>query len=186
MQEINLLQNKLKDTTNHWENNNRAVIVILGVLIIAELVAGAMFFMLTKSTQNEDLAMQAENADIENRLAEKEEDVAQAKGFQAQSKNINLLLQNHVVWNSLMDSMAAATFQASRYLNLSSDTTGRLQIEGRTPTYSDLGRMLLSLETNPNLESVRLISTAPSEGESAGVIFSVEAIANPSIFLTRQ
>ncbi|MBX4188039.1 MAG: hypothetical protein KW793_02800 [Candidatus Doudnabacteria bacterium] len=186
MQEINLLQNKLKDTTNKWEKSNRTVNIVLGLVLIAELVAGGMLFMLTKSAEDSKVAIDQENAEIQSNLDKMEEQLVDAKGFQAQTKNIESLLQNHVVWSQIMDSMAASTFKASRYLNMTSDTTGVLNIEGITANYTDLGKMILALETNENLSSVRLLSTAPSTNELSGVVFTLEVMAKQDVFLSKQ
>jgi Tfp pilus assembly protein PilN len=186
MQEINLLQNKLKDKTNQWERNNRTVLMILSLVLIAELVAGGMFYMLAKSAADSKLALDKENADIKTKLDQMQGEMADAKGFQAQTQNISTLLQNHVVWNEILDSLASSTLKNSRYLSMNSDTSGSVHIEGTTTSYTDLGKVLLALQTNDKLQSVKLLSMAPSSDQLAGVSFSLEIQANPAIFLSKE
>lgn len=186
MQEINLLQNKLKDTTNKWEKSNRTINIVLGLVLVAELVIGGMFFMLAKSAQDTKVALDKENTQIQTSLDRMEDELAAAKGFQAQTKNIESLILSHVIWSEIIDSMAASTFKASRYLNMSSATTGVMSIEGVTANYTDLGKTMLALETNPNLLSVKLLSTAPADEEESGVNFTIETIAKQDVFLNKK
>jgi hypothetical protein len=186
MQEINLLQNKLKDTTSRWEQSNRTVVIILGLVIIVELVAAGLFYFLGKNAQDSKLAMDQENVTLQSKLEQMEQDLSDAKGFQAQAQNIKTLLNNHVTWIPIIDSFAASTFKNSRYLSATVSTTGVLHVEGVTSTYSDLGKTILALQTNKDISSVQLLSLSPSTAQQAGVMFSLEIEMQPALFLTRD
>ena len=186
MQEINLLQNKLKDKTTQWETRSRVVNILLVFVLIAMIAIGGMFFMLTKSAEDNKVTLDKENVDIQNKLDQMDSQLAKARGFQAQSKNIATLLKTHVVWSELMNEMSSSTLKASRYFSVTSETDGRVHIEGITPTYVDLGKLLLALETSDQFQSVTLLSTAPSKDEAAGVIYAIEVMADPQVFIAEQ
>lgn len=186
MQEINLLQNKLKDKTNQWEKNNRVVVILLSFVLLALLAATGMIYMLSKNAQEAKLALDQENINIQKKLDQLEDEMVKAKGFQAQSKNIATLLETHVVWSGLMKELADSTFKGSRYLNMTSDTTGLIHIEGITGTYTELGKIILALETSDQLESVKLLSTARSANELAGVTYSLDIVAKQQVLIEQD
>jgi Tfp pilus assembly protein PilN len=186
MQEINLLQNKLKDKTNQWEKNNRTVIIILSFLLIGVLAAAATFYLLKRSAEDAKLALDQENVTIQSRLDQMEDDLGDAKAFQAQAKNIKTLMQTHVVWTNFFAELSGSTFKMARFLSLTSDTSGRVHIEGIAPDYNEMGKMLLALETADNVESVRLGSTSRSEDAQAGVRFALEVTLNTKVLVEQE
>src|SRR5688572_2281953 len=130
MQEINLLQNKLKDKTNQWEKNNRVVIGLMTFVLLAVLAAMGMIYMLNKNAEESKLALDQQNLTLQKSLDQMEDDMVLARGFQAQSKNIVTLLNTHVIWSSLMKDVADNTFKLTRYMNMTSDTSGVIHVEG--------------------------------------------------------
>jgi hypothetical protein len=186
MQEINLLQNKLKDTTSHWEKNNRAIVVILGLVLVAELVVGGMFYLLTKNAVDAKESTDADNARLLTELNSMADELAKAKGFQAQAKNIDTLLRNHVIWSNIINSTSASTYKASRFFSMNSDTSGKMHIEGIVPSYTDLGKLILAFETNNDLKKVDLLSTTKSTTEQTGILFAIQLMADQGVFLNKN
>ena len=186
MQDINLLQNKLNDNSHKWQNSQRFSIVVLSLVLILELVAAGFFYLLRQRAEEQTLALQQDNANIQSKLSSMEDELMEAKGFQAQTKNLAVLLDSHVVWNKLLQEVSDTTFKNAQYLSLSSDTTGKITIEGMSNNYSELGKMLLSLETSDLFKSVKLVSTALSTGAESGVMFSVDVRAEQSIFSNKE
>jgi Tfp pilus assembly protein PilN len=186
MQDINLLQNKLKDNTARWQKNQRMSVVVLSLILLAELAAAGFFYMLTKSAEESMMALNQENTTIQTRMDQLDDQLVAARGFQAQTKNLTTLVNNHVIWTNLIDELASSTFKSAQYMGMNSTTTGVMHIEGITNNYSDLGKMLLALETSDKFTSVKLISTSPSTDETAGIMFSVDVVANQEIFINKE
>jgi Tfp pilus assembly protein PilN len=183
MQDINLLQNKLKDRTNQWEKSNRAVTAVLSMVLLAAVIASAMIFFMVKSAQDSKAAVDQENVNLQKKLTQMEADMGLAKGFQAQSKNLSQLLGSHVVWSVFMQELANKTFKITRFNSMTTDTSGRTHIEGIVPTYTDLGKMMLALQSSDQMEAVRLVATSKSTGELAGILFSIELQAKQEVLI---
>lgn len=187
MQEINLLQNKLKDKSDQFEKNNRMIMIVLSLLLTVVLVATGAFYMLTQSAVDATVALNQENVQIQTRLDQMESQMVLARGFQAQSKNITTLLNTHILWSGFVNELAASTFKTTKYLSMLLTTEGRVFVEGRTPGYTELGKVLLALETSKNIEEVTLLSTSSSETEAeAGVTFSIEMFINRSVLIEQN
>jgi Tfp pilus assembly protein PilN len=184
MQEINLLQNKLKDKTNQLDKNNRTVLIGSIILLVLVTAGGLVLQTLKNGALDKAATLEQENASIQRSLDQQESQLAIARGFQAQTKNILTLLNNHVIWTDLMNDLAASTFATSKSMRFVSDTTGKITIEGITPTYTDLGKAILALETSDSLESVRLINTTKSSDQESGVQFFLELLAKTSVLTT--
>jgi Tfp pilus assembly protein PilN len=186
MQEINLLQNKLKDKTNQWEKNNRVVIGLLSFVLLAVLAATGMVYMLTKNAQESKLSLDQDNIRIQKELDRMEDDMVLAKGFQAQSKNIVSLLNSHVIWSNLMAEVSSSTFKLTQYVSMNTDTSGIIHVEGITASYTDLGKIILALETSEEVESVNLINTTQSTGGQAGIVYSLDILANQQALIEQN
>jgi Tfp pilus assembly protein PilN len=185
MQEINLLQSKLSDKTTQWQKNGRAFNIVLALIILGELIAGGTFFMFNQTVKEKNQNLIQANTVLKKDLADLDAGLKDARGFQAQSKNIATLLNSHVFWHGLLDEMAISTFKQGKYVTMLSDTTGVVHVEGLVASYTDLGKMLLSLETSKKFKSVRLLSTSQSTGDDAGILFSIEVEAPQTIFLSQ-
>jgi hypothetical protein len=186
MQEINLLQNKLKDKTNQWEKNNRVVLALLAFVLLAVLAAAGMIYMLEKNAQDAKLALDQENINLQKGLDRMEADMVLARGFQAQSKNIVTLLDSHVIWSSLMKEVSSSTFKLTRFMNMTTDTSGIIHIEGITASYTDLGKIILALETSEQVESVTLVNSTRSVEGQAGIVYSLDVFANPQALIEQN
>jgi Tfp pilus assembly protein PilN len=186
MQEINLLQNKLKDKTNQWEKNNRVVIGLLSFVLLAVLGATGMIYMLNKNAEESKMALEQENISVQRKLDQMESEMQLAKGFQAQSKNIASLLQSHVIWSNLMKEMSNKTLKTSRYLGMTSDTTGLIHVEGITTDYTQLGKIILALETSEDVESVKLLNTGQSSERLGGILYSLDIKAKQEALIEQN
>jgi hypothetical protein len=185
MQDINLLQNKLKDKTNQWEKSNRVITVLLLLVLLAEVVIGGFFFMLRKQAEESKAAKDAENVSLQNQLDDMEDDLTKAKGFQAQSINIKSLLEGHVGWAPVIDEITSSMYKFSQYFSMTADTSGRLHVEGQAGTYSDVGKLLLALETSDNIKSVKLLSTSRAQGAVDSITFSLDMVVNQELLVSQ-
>ncbi len=182
MQEINLLQNKVKDQTLSWERRNRFFLTLLTLVLILEILGGVGLYILTKTTMNDTQSVLQSNQDIQNAINSNQKDLANARGLQAQLKNIQLLLTNHIYWTSFLKNLYAATTKKTQYTGISAGTDGKVHLLGTAPTYTDIGKLILSLSTTENITSVKLTTVTPAEGKVFGYSFALDLKISSKLF----
>jgi Tfp pilus assembly protein PilN len=183
MQEINLLQNKVKDRTLQYEKSNRLVIGLFTMLMLLEVAAFGGLYYLNTSTKSKITAVKVENTKIQNDINSNKTDVTKAQGLQAQLKNVRTLLVNHVSWGSFFDRVGSVTpdnIQIRGINGAASD--GKFHVEGLASSYQDIGRLLLALATSDNFDSVKLRNVSPGTTAKFGYGFSMELVVKPNIF----
>jgi hypothetical protein len=183
MQEINLLQNRVKDKTLSWERRNRLIITLFTLILILEILAGAGLFFLTLSTNNEITTTQEKNQELQNAINSDQKELSLAKGLQAQLKNVKTLLNNHIHWSSFLSTMYSETTNKIKYTSISASySDGKTHLEGIAPSYSDIGKLILSFSTSNNFKDIKLNSLAPSSGDTFGYSFVLEMKSQPELF----
>lgn len=182
MAEINLLQNRLTDTTNAWQRQSRLTITILAVILIILAGGTGLLFFLNGALTTQIEAASAENRDLQQKLTEQQNNLGNAKAFQAQLANLRALLNNHVFLSPLLDELSKVTYVGSQYINVDINEAGKIHIEGRVGSYADLGKMLLGLGTSTKFNNIKLLSAAPSTGAINAYVFSLDMNVISDIF----
>jgi len=184
MQEINLLQNKVKDRTLQFERSNRLVLVLFGLLVVLEIAGVVGLYLLIGTTHARTQDVNKENADIQAKMNANQKDLAKAQGLQAQLKNVRTLLANHVYSSAFLDSVSAVTPTKVAFQNINGSTSDdKLHVEGLAQSYQDVGRLLLSLSTSNKFKEVKLRSVTPSTQAGAySYGFSMDVTVVPTIF----
>jgi uncharacterized protein (UPF0333 family) len=182
MAEINLLQNKIKDTSFAWQNQTRYVLVFLWLVLITLLAVAGIFYLLKSNVDNQLETVNAQNQILQQSLNEKEKSLGDAISFQAQLANLKTLVDRHTYLSPLLNELTAKTFVLSQYQIFNLEDGGRVHLEGSVDTYQNLGKLLLGLTTSDQFSDVRLIGVSPSAGEKNNHQFSIELIVNPEIF----
>jgi Tfp pilus assembly protein PilN len=183
MQEINLLQNKVKDRTLSFERSNRLTVGIFVMLIIVELVAVAFLFAVIHAKKSSLADLQDQNAKIQADLNSNQKDVPAAKSLQAQLQNVQSLLNNHIYWSPFFTLLAQETpkkIQITTIDGASSD--GKIHLEGAANTYTDIGSLILSLATSANYKDVKLLAITTAKEHNTGYSFSLSFQALPKTF----
>jgi Tfp pilus assembly protein PilN len=183
MQEINLLENRVKDTTQVWDKRNQLFITLVVLILILEAGLSIVFYLLAKNTDNRIQTVSAEHSAIQAQINESQVELTGAKSFQAQLKNVRSLVTNHIYWSGFFDEIADFTLTEGVYVNLKADTFGVVHLEGQANSYSDLGKLILGLNRSENFDDVKLLAVNPSDNETAGFKFSIDLIANKKLFL---
>ena len=182
MEEINLLQNKIKDTSFAWQKQSRIITGILSAVLIIFASLGAVFFMLARSN-NEKLAQaQTRGQEIQKDISKKDPEVNVATSFQAQLANLKTLVNAHTYLTPLLTELGKSTYIKSQYVSLDVKDDGKIHLEGRTASYDDLGKLVLGLTTSQEFKNVRLMSVVPSTGTTNAYQFSIDMEANKEIF----
>jgi len=165
MQEINLLQNKVKDRTLRFERSNRLVVGLFSLIVILEFVATGGLYFLANNTNKQTADVVSQNQSIQTAMVSNQKDLTLAKGLQAQLKNVNTLLQNHIYWSAFLTDISAIVPVKVQYNDFQgSITDDKITIDGMASSYADVGRMLLALSTSDKFSSVKLVSLTPAQG----------------------
>lgn len=183
MQEINLLQNKIKDRTLSFERGNRLVIIIFTLVIILEMAALGGLYFLSKVNTAESAKLEAENMETEQALNLAKADLTKAQGVQAQLINIKTLLNNRVIWTPFFENISSLTAKQVQYSSITgSNIDGKVNLQGTAVSYLELGKLILSINSSGKFSDVKLLSVSPSSGKTFGYGFSLEAKAKPDNF----
>jgi hypothetical protein len=174
MQDINLLQSKLKDRTKSWEQKTMLVSAFFAVIAAAVIVGAVGIYFLNNNTKKEMEKLKTENLAIEAELKSNQGQLSSAKGLQAQFVNIDTLAKTHIFWSEVFNELQQYSFKQSKLSIWQSTADGKAHIEGTVENISNLGKMILSLSTNPNFTSVKLRSVKTSSEQKAGYNFSVD------------
>jgi len=182
MQDINLLQNKLKDDSNKTQRQASLLTVVFSLILAAELAAAGVFYYLDSSAKTKTAELGQKNAQLQRQLDEMEANLVDAKAFQGQTQNIKQLLSAHIYWSGVFNALADSTFTGTSYKIVSGDTLGKIHLEGRVVDYLSLSKSILALKTSEHFSDVILMSTNPSEDQQAGILYSLDLILKPEIF----
>lgn len=182
MQEINLLQNRVKDTTHTWQSQSKTLLTVLAVLLIIVVGATAVLFLLNNSLQKKIAAVVTNNQSLKVQLDSKQKDLTGAKAYQAQLTNLKTLVNNHIYLTPLLNELSKSTYQRAQYVTLDATDAGKIHLEGRVANYSDLGKLLLGLSTSAKFKDIKLLSVIPSTGTINAYVFAVDMSVLPEIF----
>ena len=182
MQEINLLQSKVRDTTLDWQKRSKLSTNLLIAVLIIFVGAATALSLLHRRTLARYNSVRIENIESQNNLNRKQQELTSAKAFQAQLKNLSFLTNVHVYWSNFFDELAKHTFNQSQYVSVEGDTTGKIHIEGNVASYADLGKLILGLSTSEKFKQAKLLSASPTSSEQAGYLFSLDLTATPDVF----
>lgn len=182
MQEINLLKNRLKDTTFVWERRNRLLITLLSIFLAVVVGAVAVLYFLSNNLINQIDSVRAENVQIQSDINSHQAELKQAQSFQAQLKNMDKMLAGHLFWSKFFDEFSKLTFTRTQFVNVVADTQGKIHAEGRVGSYTDLGKAILGLSTSDYFSNLKLLSSEPASEEFSGYSFSLEFLVSPEVF----
>jgi hypothetical protein len=182
MAEINLLQNRVHDTTFSSQRQSRGALVVLTIVLIVLGVAGGGLLFLARSLTDKSIQLQTQNTALQNQLNQEQPQLANAKTLQAQFANIRTLVDNHVYLTPLLEEVGKVTYAKAQFITLGFTSSGDVHIEGRVSDYSSLAKLILGLNSSTNFRNVRLLSVSPSAGEVNGFLFAIDMNAAPELF----
>lgn len=185
MQEINLLRNQLKDTTAAWQKYHKIIVTTFAVVLIVEIGLIIVFAIINSHLQRRVSSVKTENAQLQTNLDSKKNQVEDAVSFQAQLKNLRQVVDNHVYFSPFFEELAKYTFNKAYYITLTADTNGKVHLEGIVGNYSDLGKLLLGLNSSDKFTQVKLLSATPSVGQLSGFLFTLDLTVNKDLFYNK-
>jgi Tfp pilus assembly protein PilN len=185
MAEINLLQNRVKDTTHAWEHQSRLTLTVLIMILILLVAATVLLFVINQRIQTQINEVTNSNQDLQKKLNDQQTNLGSAKQFQAQLSNLRVLLKSHVYLSPLLDELSKSTYAKTVYLNLDVTDAGKIHLEGRTDSYGSLGKLMLGLATSTKFKNIKLLSVVPSAGKINAYSFSIDMNVTPDIFVKK-
>lgn len=181
-QEINLLENRVHDTSFVWQKQSKLILTGLAVILIVILGLGAVLFLISQSIAKQTDQITADNKSLQDKMSSQQGDLAKATALQAQFANLRTLINGHVYFSPLLAELSKSTYQKAQYLSLDATPAGLIHIEGRVDNYSSLGKLVLGLSTSSKFSNVKLLSAIPSTGINAGYLFSLNLSAATDLF----
>ncbi len=185
MPEINLLQNRIKDTTFSSQRQSRSVLTALTVLLILLAVIGGGLLLLSKSLGNKSAELTSQNSALQAQLDQEQTQIAAAKTLQAQLTNVRTLVNGHTYLTPLLEEIGKMTYTKAQYVTLDITSNGSVHLEGKVPDYGSLAKFILGLNTSSNFKNVRLLSVAPSSGTVNSFVFAVDLVASSDLFVKK-
>lgn len=182
MEDINLLQNRVRDSHRAWQTRSRLIVGILVVILVLVILATVGVFFLNSQAAEEKQKALVRNQEIQATLNSKETELSSAKVFQAQLKNLKTLLDSHSYMSGLLEEISKFIYNKAQLASLSGDREGKVHMEGRVDSYTDLGKLILGLSTSPKIKSVKLLSSNPSTGTNFGIFFTADLQVDPLLF----
>lgn len=186
MQEINLLDNRLKDTTQVWERRNRLLVTMFSLILILEIGLALVFFILTQGFDKKTQTAMASNNNIQAEINRSQEELSEAKGFQAQLKNTRALLDSHIYWSTFFEEVSDYSLSTVTYDAFQGGVDGKIHLEGAAGSYTEVGKMLLGLNRSDKFSNVKLLSINPASGEVSGFVFSIDLVASKELFIEKN
>ena len=185
MPEINLLQNRINDTTFSSQRQSRGILAFLTVVLILLVGVGVGLMFLSKNLAKKSSDLDSQNMALQNQLDQEQAQIANAKTFQAQLSNVRTLVQNHVYLTPLLEEVGKVTYTKAQYVTLDVTSTGTVHLEGRVSDYASLAKLILGLNTSSNFKNVRLLSVTPSAGQVNAFLFAIDLDASKDLFLKK-
>lgn len=185
MPEINLLQNRIKDTTFSSQRQSRGTLAVLTVILVLLVVVGVGFFFLSRSLNAKSAGLSTQNTALQGQLDQEQTQTANAKTLQAQMANIRTLVNQHTYITPLLEEVGKMTYNNSQYITIGINRNGNIHLEGRVPDYSSLAKLILGLNTSSNFNNVKLLSISPSSGAINSFLFAIDLNASSELFVKK-
>ncbi len=183
MVEINLLENQIVDKTEAPKNQTKLFfwLVIVMLILFALSVVGAFF--LTRHTTSQIAGINRQTQNYKQEIIDQNDQLKDAKIYQAKLSNLNLLLKNHTYMSNLFDELENYTFVRGKYeIFQAGEESGKIQLQGTTDSYENLGKLILGLSTSSKFDEVTLVSVSKDKGKDNVYNFSVTMHTKPNIF----
>ncbi|HLC44887.1 MAG: hypothetical protein A2722_04180 [Candidatus Doudnabacteria bacterium RIFCSPHIGHO2_01_FULL_50_11] len=187
MAEINLLQGdgRTKGRLHVPEmprGSGKALLWVLAGLVALELGAWGILFSYKGRATSQVLEAESQMQDITTKIRAFEKDANQAILAQAALQSFTSLLDKHLYWTKLWTELGKSAYKRAQYLSLQATIdNSQFSLRGVTPTYTDLGKVILALEQSDGFSRVDLISTGAGEGDKVEVKFEILVTLKPEV-----
>lgn len=168
---------KLEDTP-HAISSTGLIVVVASVLLI---VLSIFTTMIAATKNSKKLTLQRTKDDLTNQLNSPELATIkrQLDGFVQTGGAITQALNSRIDWRSFFSSFNSVIPTSVHLVNLNLDEQGNLRIDGDSPDYVSIAKLVNTMEASPTFRSVTVNTITPSGTTNR---FSISAGANLSKF----
>lgn len=187
MREINLLQPEKQKKFSNLPTvvENGRIVLALTILLVAELAVFGGFLFLNFRLSKEIADTSAGIAEIDAKLTNPDPQLAEAIKAQAALRAVGALLDGHRHWTNVWKELSRVTYKNSQYISLNATLeTNKFSVNGRSPSYTDLGKLILGLQTSPEFTDIKLLESGPISERETGIKFSISVSYKPA-FITK-
>ncbi|MHB8871007.1 MAG: hypothetical protein ACYC5G_00930 [Candidatus Doudnabacteria bacterium] len=180
MAEINLLQNT---SIGSSEERLPKIMNVIGMLLLAfAIVAYVLLWVGTSSAKTKTAELQAQQASIQEKV-QQSEDYPKLSNYQNKLKNVQLLLDKHLSWGTLIQRFSDATLKTATYKKFTANSDGSATITGTVPDFQNLDKLIKAFQLNEfqYIKDVKLVNVGLSEESKNGISFTVNVIFNNTI-----
>jgi len=183
MAEINLLQNTSIESS---EERLPKILNTSGIILLLLVIAGYIFVWYGASTAKKTTAeLQAQQASIQQKV-QQSEDYPRLSNYQNKLKNLQLLLDKHLSWGTLIQRFSDATLKTATYKKFTANSDGSATITGNVPDFQNLDKLIKAFQLNDfqYIKDVKLVNVGLSEENKNGISFTVNVTFNNTILQT--
>lgn len=190
MADINLLGT---DSHNSSSVNNgmlaRLLARLMMLLLFLSVAAYAGLYLLnylsknnleTTNTKIEQLQTQALASKDRNELVTRQE----------QLKQLDVLVDKHLYWSSLLPELARVTLKSARYSEITATSDGKLELSVLLPSYGDIEKFMQIFdlpEYNKQFSNVRIVGIDNTQtGTTIETKLRLELTFNPALIKTSK
>ncbi len=180
MAEINLLQNT---SIGSSEERLPKIMNVIGMLLLAfAIVAYVLLWVGTSSAKTKTAELQAQQASIQQKV-QQSEDYPRLSNYQNKLKNLQLLLDKHLSWGTLIQRFSDATLKTATYKKFTANSDGSATITGNVPDFQNLDKLIkaFQLDEFQYIKDVKLVNVGLSEENKNGISFTVNVVFNNTI-----
>ncbi len=180
MAEINLLQN-----TNIESSEERLpkILNTSGIILLMLAIAGYILLWVgTSSAKNKTTELQSQQSAIQQKV-QQSEDYPRLSNYQNKLKNLQLLLDKHLGWGTLIQKFSAATLKTATYKKFTANSDGSATITGNVPDFQNLDKLIKAFQLNDfqYIKDVKLVNVGLSEENKNGISFTVNVTFNNTL-----
>jgi hypothetical protein len=185
MAEINLLKNSQQDRPKFsLEGSNPTGLYVALTILVLELLLYAGLFGYNLQVHRQIQAVQERGAQVDTKVSQNNNNRQQAVAAQARLANLQTLLNTHLGWSAVFGELENVTYKLANFTDLQVRETGNtLLISGNAPTYTDVAKVIIGLQTSSKILDVTLVTSGQSQITGSGYTFNLEVTFDPKLLL---
>ena len=106
----------------------------------------------------------------------------QAVAVQSRLRNLDVLLQSHLLWSKVFAELESKTYRPISFESLQVDeTNNRFILSGLAPTQTDIAKFMLGLQSSAYIQNVNLKTASSQRTAEAGFSFNMDITFDPKL-----
>ncbi len=186
MVEINLLQPEKKSQFEAHAPAGSGNFLLWGLvaLMVLELGGFGALYSFRKKADSKAAVEQAKIVEIDKKIASFSNELNRVTTDQGVLSTFSELLDKHIHWSNVWKALGEYTLKSVQYLNLeTSAVQNTFVVSGRVSNFTEVGKLLLGLQSSENFTAVELLSTKAGDVASEGVEFQVSVTVKSDLLV---